>query len=32
MIATHMTKSGDQIKRKFKVVEKKNASLSDAIF
>jgi hypothetical protein len=32
MIATHMTQSGDQIKRKFKVVEKKNASLGDAIF
>lgn len=32
MIATLMTKTRDQIKRKFKVLEKSNAALADAIF
>ena len=32
MIATQMTKSRDQIKRKFKVLQKKNSKLADAIF
>ena len=32
MIATEMTKTRDQIKRKFKVLEKKNSKLADAIF
>ena len=32
LIATHMTKTRDQIKRKFKVLEKKNPTLTNAIF
>ena len=32
MIATHMTKTRDQIKRKFKVLEKKNPKLAESIF
>lgn len=32
MIATQMTKTRDQIKRKFKVLEKKNPTLTNAIF
>lgn len=31
-ISTHMTKTRDQIKRKFKVLEKKWPHLADAIF
>jgi hypothetical protein len=31
-IATHMTKTRDQIKRKFKVLEKKNPDLTNTIF
>ena len=32
MVATQMTKTRDQIKRKFKVLEKKNPTLANAIF
>jgi hypothetical protein len=32
MIATRMTKTRDQIKRKFKVLEKKSPLLANAIF
>ncbi len=32
MIATKMTKTRDQIKRKFKVLEKKSPLLANAIF
>jgi hypothetical protein len=32
MIATQMSKTRDQIKRKFKVLEKKNPALTNAIF
>ena len=32
MISSEMTKTRDQVKRKFKVLEKKNPQLADAIF
>jgi hypothetical protein len=32
MIATQMNKTRDQVKRKFKVLEKKHPALADAIF